>query len=160
VERVVIAVALVAVAAVIAFVLNRRRPQAPTQGKIPVPAQLDRADFPDADKPWLLVVWTSRTCESCARATAKASVLRSDDVGYVEVPWQDRRDLHDRYRIEDVPLLVLADEEGVVQVSFVGAPEFGELVSAVTAARDERDARDTRNGHDGRDGRDGPESRD
>jgi hypothetical protein len=141
VERVLIAAALVVVAAAVAFVINRRRPQPPTQGRaaardvVPVPAQLDRADFPEADKPWLLVVWTSRTCESCAKATAKASVLRSDTVGYVEVPWQDRRDLHDRYGVEDVPLLVLADEEGVVRTSFVGAPEFGELVTAVATAR-------------------------
>ena len=135
-ERVLIAAALVVVAAVVAFVLNRRRPQAPTQGRVPVPAQLDRADFPEADKPWLLVVWTSRTCESCERATAKASVLRSDTVGYAEVPWQDRRDLHDRYGVEDVPLLVFADAEGVVRASFVGAPEFGDLITAVAHAKD------------------------
>ena len=134
-ERLVIAAAIVVVAVAVAFVLNRRRPQAPTQGRAPVPAQLDRADFPDRDKPWLVVVWTSTTCESCARATAKASVLRSDTVGYVEVAWQDRRDLHDRYGIEDVPMLVLADAEGVVRASFVGAPEFGELVTVFSAAR-------------------------
>jgi hypothetical protein len=136
VERVLIAAALVAIAAAVAFVLNRRRPHAPTQGNIPVPAQLDRTDFPDADKPWLLVVWTSRTCESCAKATAKARALQSDTVAFVEVPWQDRRDLHDRYGIEDVPLLVLADDEGVVRASFVGAPEFGALVTAVANASD------------------------
>jgi hypothetical protein len=134
VERLLIAAALVVVAAAVAFVLNRRRPQAPTQGRVPVPAQLDRADFPDADKPWLLVVWTSKTCESCEQATAKARVLRSDTIGYVEVPWQDHKDLHARYGIEDVPLIVLADHEGVVRTSFVGAPEFGDLVSAVSAA--------------------------
>ena len=136
-ERVVIAAALVIVAAVVASLLNRRRPQAPTQGKAPVPSQLDRADFPDADKPWLLVVWTSRTCESCAAATAKAKLLESPAVGYVEVPWQDRKDLHDRYGIEDVPLLVLADGEGVVQASFVGTPEFADLAGAVAGARGE-----------------------
>jgi hypothetical protein len=135
VERVVIAASLVLVAVAVAVVLNRRRPQAPTQGRAPVPAQLDRSDFPGADKPWLLVVWTSRTCDSCAAATAKAKLLESPAVGYVEVPWQDRRDLHDRYGIEDVPLLVLADHEGVVRASFVGTPEFADLVGAVAGAR-------------------------
>jgi hypothetical protein len=134
-ERVVIAAALVVVAAVVAVVLNRRRPQAPTQGRAPVPAQLDRSDFPHADKPWLLVVWTSKTCESCAAATAKAMLLESPSVGYIEVPWQERRDLHDRYGIEDVPLLVFADADGVVQASFVGTPEFAELSGAVAGAR-------------------------
>ena len=135
VERVVIAAALLVVAAVAAMVLNRRRPQAPTQGRAPVPAQLDRADFPEADKPWLLVVWTSRTCASCAAATERARLLESPAVGYVEVPWQDRKDLHERYGIEDVPLLVLADPDGVVRVSFVGTPEFADLAGAVAAAR-------------------------
>ncbi len=137
-ERLLIAAALVVLAAAVAFGLNRRRPQAPTQGRgrdgdVPIPAQLDRADFPQADKPWLLVVWTSRTCASCEQATVKAKALESDAVGFVDVPWQDRKDLHDRYGIEDVPLLVLADAEGVVRASFVGAPEFGDLVTAVAA---------------------------
>jgi hypothetical protein len=135
VERVVIAAGLVVIAAAIAAVLNRRRPQPPTQERVAVPAQLDREDFPESDKPWLLVVWTSQTCESCARATAKAKLLEGPAVGYVEVPWQERRDLHERYGVEDVPLLVLADQEGVVQVSFVGTPEFADLAGAVAAAR-------------------------
>lgn len=130
-----LAAVLIVVACAVAYVLSRRRPQAPTQAKVPVPAQLDRADFPGADRPWLVVVWTSQTCASCERATAKARLLENDEVAYVEVPWQERRDLHDRYHIEDVPLLVLADGDGVVKVSFVGAPELGELVAAVSAAR-------------------------
>ena len=135
-ERVVIAAALVLASAVAALVLSRRRPQAPTQERVPVPSQLDRDDFPDPDKPWLLVVWTSTTCDSCARASAKARLLASSQVGYVEVPWQDNRELHARYRIEDVPLLVLADADGVVQVSFVGTPNFTDLAGAVAEARE------------------------
>ncbi|HEY2429164.1 MAG TPA: hypothetical protein VGI06_09560 [Acidimicrobiales bacterium] len=135
-ERVVVAAALVVISAVVALVLSRRRPQAPTQERVPIPAQLDRDDFPDADKPWLLVVWTSTTCDSCARATGKARLLASSQVGYVEVPWQEQRELHARYGIEDVPLLVLADADGVVQVSFVGAPNFTDLAGAVAEARE------------------------
>jgi hypothetical protein len=136
VERLVIAAALVAVAAVVAVILSRRRPQPPTRGQVPIPAQLDRDDFPDADKPWLVVVWTSQTCESCERTTTKARLLQSPQVGYAEVPWQDRKDLHERYGVEDVPLLVLADAEGVVQISFVGTPNFTDLVGAVAEARE------------------------
>ena len=135
-ERVIVAVGVVAVAAAVAFVLNRRRPQAPTQARAPVPAQLDRADFPNPDSPWLLVVWTSRTCASCEGATANAQLLASPAVAYVEVPWQDDKALHDRYGIEDVPMILLADHDGVVQVSFVGNPEFADLAGAVAAARD------------------------
>jgi hypothetical protein len=136
VERVVIALVLVVVAGVVALVLSRRRPQPPTQERVPIPSQLDRDDFPWPEKPWLLVVWTSTTCDSCARATSKARLLESSQVGYVEVPWQDNRELHARYGIDDVPLLVLADADGVVQVSFVGAPNFTDLAGAVAEARE------------------------
>jgi hypothetical protein len=136
VERLIVAVGVVALAAAVAFVLNRRRPHAPTQARAPVPVQLDRADFPNSDRPWLLVVWTSRTCASCERATANALLLASPAVAYVEVPWQDHKELHDRYGIEDVPMTLFADHDGVVQVSFVGNPEFAELAGAVAAARD------------------------
>ena len=135
-DRLVLAAVLIVVACVVALLLGRRRPQAPTQAKVAVPAQLDRADFPGPERPWLVVVWTSQTCASCERATAKARLLENDEVAYVEVPWQERRDLHDRYHVADVPLLVLADADGVVRVSFVGAPELGELVTAVAEARE------------------------
>jgi len=136
VERVLIAGGLVLLASVVAFVLNRRRPAPPTQSKVPIPAQLDRADFPGPERPWLVVVWTSATCESCARATAKARLLESDQVAYAELPWQEHKDLHSRYGIEDVPLVLVADAAGVVQVSFVGTPNFTDLVGAVAEARE------------------------
>ena len=136
VERVIIAGVLVVFAGVLAAILNRRRPEPPTQERVAIPAQLDRADFPGSDRPWLLVLWTSATCDSCARARSKASLLESPQVAYVEVPWQEHRDLHDRYRIDTVPLIVLADAEGVVQVSFVGTPNFTDLVGAVAEARE------------------------
>jgi len=135
-ERVALAAGLFVVALVVAAVLNRRRPEPPTQDRVAIPAQLDRADFPGADLPWLLVVWTSATCDSCARATAKAALLASPQVAYAEIPWQDQRELHERYNIDTVPLIVLADAEGVVQVSFVGTPNFTDLVGAVAEARE------------------------
>lgn len=135
-ERVLIAAGLVVVASVVAVILGRRRPQPPTQERVPIPAQLDRADFPGADRPWLLLVWTSLTCDSCVRTTAKARLLESPQVAYAEIPWQENKDLHERYGIEDVPIVVLADADGVVQVSFVGTPNFTDLVGAVAEARE------------------------
>lgn len=135
-ERVVVAGVLIVVAVVVAAVLNRRRPEPPTQDRVAIPAQLDRADFPHPEVPWLLAVWTSATCDSCARATAKAVLLESPQVAYTEIAWQDQRDLHDRYGVDTVPLIVLADAEGVVRISFVGAPNFTDLVGAVAEARE------------------------
>ena len=136
-ERLVVAAVLIALAVVVALVLERRRrPAAPTQPRTwAVPTQLDRDDFGGRDKPWLVAVFTSATCDSCRAATAKARVLASDQVGYVEVSYQDDRALHDRYAIEAVPTIVLADDEGVVRASFVGTVTATDLWAAVAEVR-------------------------
>jgi hypothetical protein len=137
VERVVIAVVLIAVAAAVALVLERRKPAPPPQPRAyEVPTQLDRADFAGGDQPWLVAVFTSETCDSCAKVLPKARVLASDDVAVTEIPYQSRKDLHKRYAIDVVPLLVVADREGVVQASFIGNMSATDLWAAVAEARE------------------------
>ena len=135
-ERFLLAAAAVAVAAVVAVVLERRRPEAPTQSTWAVPAQLDRADFTRPDAPWLVVVFTSATCDSCAQAMARANVLESAAVAVEEAEVKARPDLHKRYNIEAVPIIVVADEEGVVRTSFTGPPSATDLWAAVAGVRD------------------------
>jgi hypothetical protein len=137
VERVVLAAAVVVVAVVVAVVLERRRPQAPTQGSWAVPAQLDRADFARPDAPWLVAVFTSATCDSCARTVEQAGVLASDAVVVDEAEVKARPDLHRRYHIEAVPIVVVADAEGVVRSSFTGPPSATDLWAAVAGVRDQ-----------------------
>ena len=146
-ERFVIAAALIVIGVAVAFVLERRRPQPPTQDRWPVPTQLDRDDFDSADVPWLVAVFTSSTCESCERATAKASVLASPSVAYMEVPYQSRRDLHERYGVEAVPCIVVADHEGVVRASFIGVPTATDLWAAVAEAREPGSSPEPELGH-------------
>ena len=134
-SRLVIALALVALAVVAAALLRRRRPEPPTQATWDVPGQLDRADFDRPRAPWLLAVFTSETCGSCEEALAKTAPLAGPDVAFQEISYQRRRDLHDRYHIEAVPMILLADEQGVVRADFVGAPPAGELWAAVSEAR-------------------------
>lgn len=140
-ERLVLALALVVVASVVAAVLRRRRPAPPTQPRWQVPTQLDRADFGGGDRPWLVVVFTSATCDSCARVMAKVAVLESPAVAVQEVSYQDSagggrgRELHERYSIEAVPCIVVADEDGVVRASFIGVPTATDLWAAVAEAR-------------------------
>lgn len=135
-ERLVLAAVLVAAAALVAFVLRRRTATAPpTQAKWAVPVQLDRDDFAAREPPWLVAVFTSATCDSCVEAVAKAKVLASPQVGFQEIAYQDRRDLHTRYGVEAVPTIVMADAEGVVQASFVGVPSATDLWAALAQAR-------------------------
>jgi hypothetical protein len=136
VERLLIAGVLVAVAVVAAILIDRRRPAPPTQSRQwPVPVQLDRADFEGVDVPWLVAVFTSSACDSCIRATAKAEVLASPLVAYQEIAYQERKDLHERYGVEIVPLIVVAGDDGVVRASFVGVPTATDLWAAVAEAR-------------------------
>ena len=127
---------LVAVAVVVALLLERRRPDAPTTPGWSVPSQLDRTDFARPEAPWLVAVFTSATCESCAGTASKAAVLASADVAVQEVEVGDRRDLHRRYAVDAVPTLVVADAEGVVRASFVGQPTATDLWAAVAELRE------------------------
>lgn len=131
-----IAGVLVVVAVVVALLLERRRPAPSTQARWAVPSQLDRTDFARPDAPWLVVVFTSLTCDSCAGTVARAEVLASDQVAVDGVSVQDRPELHRRYGIDAVPLLVVADDEGVVRASFVGPPTATDLWAAVAEARE------------------------
>jgi hypothetical protein len=135
--RVVITLVLVVGAVVVALVLQRRRPDAPTQPTSwTVPAQLDRADFDRPDAPWLVVVFTSATCDSCAGVRDKVALLESAEVATHEVEAVADKPLHDRYGIDAVPTLVVADAEGVVRASFVGPVTATDLWATVAELRE------------------------
>lgn len=132
--RLLLAAAVVLVVALVAQAVRRRRAtDPPTQVRGQIPAQLDRGDF--AGDGWLVGVFTSATCSTCADVVGKAEVLRSDAVTVEIVPYQDRRDLHDRYDIDAVPCLVIADGDGVVRAGFLGPVTATDLWAAVANAR-------------------------
>ena len=126
-----IAVPLVVVAVLAALVIRRRQPEPPTQRKWSVPTQLDRRDFDRPEAKWLVVVFTSKTCESCEAALAKAAPLASADLAVQDVSYQTDQKLQERYHIDAAPTIVIADREGVVRASFIGTPSTGDLWTAV-----------------------------
>jgi hypothetical protein len=136
-SRLVVALIVVAVAVVAAKLLERRRPAPPTRDAYPVPAQLDRQDFPRPDAPWLLVLFSSSTCDSCGPMATRVRGLESEAVATVEIEAQADKELHRRYRIEGVPMVVLADGDGVVRAGFVGSVDTWELEEALAKARSE-----------------------
>ena len=134
--RILIAVVIIAVAGGIAWWLEHRRVAAPpTQGRAVVPQQLDRHDFPRPDAPWLVVLFTSEHCDSCAGLIDKAKPLESDDVSVTEVEYGAEPELHRRYEIEAAPITVLADAAGVTRASFVGAFTATDLWSTLAELR-------------------------
>lgn len=139
VVRVLVAAILVVTAAGVAALLARRRPMSapvPARATWGVPASVDRADFDRPDAPWLVAVFSSATCDACSRTVAAADVLASPVVAVQDVEFGARRDLHRRYGIEAVPIVVVADADGTVVASFVGPPTATDLWAAVAEARE------------------------
>jgi hypothetical protein len=139
VERVAIAVALVALAVVVAVVLQRRRPDAPSRPRFAVPAQVDRGDFDRPDAPWLVAVFTSATCDTCAGVWDKARLLDAgpgSPVVVQELEVGAAPTLHERYGIDAVPLVLIADADGVVVRHFLGPVTATDLWAAVAEARE------------------------
>ena len=136
-NRLVAVVVVFAVAGLVALLLQRRKPAAPSQPTVyAAPTQLDRADFTRPDAPWLVVLFSSETCGGCASMREKTQLLAAADVAYEEVSYQTNKDIHGRYNIDAVPLVVIADSEGVVVNFFVGEVTAIDLWGAVATARD------------------------
>lgn len=137
-SRLILMLVVLAAVGVLAFALRRRQQaEAPTQPRAwPVPTQLDRRDFARPDAPFLVVVFTSETCGNCERVVSKTRILEAVDVAYEEVPYQSDKARHDRYGVEAVPMVLVADAVGVVQKSFVGDVTAIDLWGAVATVRD------------------------
>lgn len=136
-ERLLLALGIAVVAAVVALAMRRRGgSDAPTQSTGRIPEQLDRADFGEPDKPWLVVVFASETCEACADVRSKAEVLATNEVSVAVSEYPRDKAIHDRYRIDAVPLVVIADDRGVVRKSFLGPVTATDLWAGVAAARE------------------------
>lgn len=135
-ERLFVAAIIVALVGVVALVARKRRaPDAPTQKQFEAPEQLDRQDFPRPQAPWLVAVFSSATCDVCQTVLEKAMVLESDDVAVAEIEYTADKALHERYAIEAVPTLVVADAQGVAQAAFLGPMTATDLWAAVAEAR-------------------------
>lgn len=126
-----------AAAAAVAWYLQRRTAVEPQRGSSwTIPELVNRSDFARPDAPWLVVLFSSSTCLACRGTAAKAELLASDEVAFEEVDHIERKDLHDRYGIDAVPLLLLVDPMGSVRRSFVGEPTATDLWAALAELRE------------------------
>ncbi|MBM3637925.1 MAG: hypothetical protein FJW98_00625 [Actinobacteria bacterium] len=146
--RVIVAVVVVLGAVSVAQFMKRRDASAPTQGGFQVPTQLDRNDFPEVTTPWLVAVFTSATCSTCADVFSKASVLACADVAVHEVEYTAAKSLHAKYGIDAVPALVVADDRGVVRSAFLGPVKAQDLWAAVAECREPGSTPEPQLGHE------------
>jgi hypothetical protein len=131
-----IGVLVAVVAVVVAWRLRVQRPPAPPpRDAYPIPRQLRRDDFPRPDTPWLVAYFSSATCASCQGLGPKVGALESTDVATCELSFEGERSVHDRYQIEAIPMILVADAGGVVHRAFVGATTATDLWAAVAEVR-------------------------
>ena len=131
---------IVGVVVVIALLANlwqrKRQVDAPTQGASEVPSQIDRADFARPDAPWIVLAFTSATCQTCSDIERKVRVLETKSVAIQILVYTAERELHERYKIDAVPTVLMADANGVVQANFLGPVSATDLWAALARARD------------------------
>ncbi|MFM8856185.1 MAG: hypothetical protein ACKOI2_03035 [Actinomycetota bacterium] len=139
-NNLIIGLAIAVVVGVVAIVMRRRQVlDAPTQRTYTVPSQIDRADFGVPPEEWLIVVFTSTTCPVCADVSAKALALASRHVAIRIADYSNDRAVHERYSIDAVPAVVIADSSGVVRHHFLGPVTATDLWAAVASVRDDHD---------------------
>lgn len=133
-DRLVILVVLMALAVVVALILQRRRPDPPSAPSYRAPRQLDRDDFIAPTAPSLVVVFASENCDTCPGVWELVASHASETVAVQQVTVQADPDLHRRYRIDGVPTTVVAAADGVVVKAFFGAVAAEDLVDALERA--------------------------
>ena len=126
---------IVLVALIGSRLMRLRKPEVPTQPKMSVPTQIDRKDFPEIEAPWLVVIFSSATCHTCSDVVSKAAVLATSTVAVANIEYSHRKDLHERYGIDAVPMVVVADALGVVKGSFIGPVTATDLWAGVAECR-------------------------
>ena len=131
---------IVGVVVVVALLANlwqrKRQVDAPTQGASEVPSQIDRADFVRPDAPWIVLAFTSATCQTCSDIERKVRVLETKSVAIQILEYTAERELHERYKIDAVPTVLMADANGVVQANFLGPVSATDLWAALARVRD------------------------
>ncbi len=131
---------IVGVVVVVALLANlwqrRRRVDAPTQGASEIPSQIDRSDFVRPEASWIVLAFTSATCQTCSDIERKVRVLETSSVAIQILEFTAERELHKRYKIDAVPAVLMADASGVVQANFLGPVSATDLWAALARARD------------------------
>ncbi len=134
--QIIVGLLVAGVAIGVALVLKRRSPEGPPRDAFPVPRQLDRNDFNSPSTPWLVAYFSSLTCDSCVDLGPKVAALASDLVAVDEISYERQRDLHTRYEIAGLPMILIADSVGVVARAFVGSISASDLWASLAECRE------------------------
>ena len=96
-----------------------------------VPGHLSREDFGFLKEPWLVVIFSSASCETCKPVVTESMKLTSLGIAIQEITAETNRDLHEKYDIDAVPMLLLVDKFGVVRSSHLGPDNFDDVKKSI-----------------------------
>ena len=134
-DRLIIAAVLVALAVVVAYILDRRRPDAPfsvLRGAVPTRVRPQDVGLEPAPA---IVVFTEASCQSCQGAIQVVRGPAGAGLPVADIEFGVDRSLHERYEIDTVPATVVVDADGVVHGGWTGKVDVGELAQALLAAQ-------------------------
>ncbi len=137
-ERAAVTAVVVAVVAAVAWWWQRRdrgRRPVPLAGRDALPRQVHRHDLDGGTRPWLVVLFSSRGCASCRVVEEAIAGLADPEVALREVVYEDEPGLHARYRVPGVPMLLVADADGVVRAGWLGPLGRAEFDALLHEAR-------------------------
>ncbi|MCY3851000.1 MAG: hypothetical protein OXF75_09400 [Acidimicrobiaceae bacterium] len=135
-DRLLLVLGGVAIAGIVAALLGRGRQAAPASNTRTIPRQLNRLDFDGATRPWLVAVFTASTCDTCAGVMERARHLASSQVSVQELEYSAEAALHERYKVDSVPMVLIADETGSVRRAFLGPVTATDLWASLAELRD------------------------
>lgn len=134
-DRLLLVIGGLATAGIVAALLGRGRKPVPAANTRSIPEHLNRKDFDEPTSPWLVVVFTAKSCATCAGVMERANELASSQVTVQEIEFSSERALHQRYRVDAVPLVLIANETGAVQRAFVGPTSATDLRAGLAELR-------------------------
>lgn len=124
----------VLIALTVSALASRSAAQAPSDAEHHIPEHLDAPDFHNTSADRMLVVFSSRECNTCATVVENVSQMGRPGLLIDVVEIENRPALHSKYGIDAVPTILLAEPTGQVIKSFLG-PASGELIErAMTEA--------------------------
>ena len=135
-DRLLLVLGGVAIAGIVAALLSRGHKATPAANTHTIVRQLDRSDFNGATRPWLVAVFTASTCATCAGVMERARHLASSQVSVQELELSSEAKLHERYGVDSVPMVLIADETGAVQRAFLGPTTATDLWASLAELRD------------------------